>query len=57
MNVFAVNSNYYAVDRLNACPTHKQSARAGQLVHAAFSFRRILHKQETAPVLVNNLIF
>ena len=50
-----INSNYYCIDTIQNPPTHVQAARAGQLVHLAFQFRRALAKQELTPIIVNNL--
>ena len=33
-----------------------QAARAANVVHSAFGFRRLVQKQETAPLMVMNVI-
>lgn len=51
-----INSNYYAVDAIFNKPTTNQSARAANVIHAAFCFRRLLQKQAPAPLMVQNFI-
>ena len=45
-----IGSNYYAMDMLAGPPTSIQAARAANLVHAAFLFRRKLERHEMMPV-------
>ncbi len=51
-----INSNFYIMDALYSHPTAIQAARAANVVHSAFSFRRIVQRQETAPVMVMKVI-
>ena len=41
-----INSNYYGIEGPKAPPTTNQAARAGNIVHAALCFRRMISKQE-----------
>uniref|UniRef100_A0A674D8P6 Carnitine O-palmitoyltransferase 1, muscle isoform n=1 Tax=Salmo trutta TaxID=8032 RepID=A0A674D8P6_SALTR len=41
-----VNSNFYAMDLLYVTPTHRQAARAGNVVHAMLQYRRKLERGE-----------
>ncbi|XP_066509213.1 carnitine O-palmitoyltransferase 1, liver isoform-like isoform X1 [Hoplias malabaricus] len=45
-----VNSNYYAMDFLNIFPTHLQSARAGNAIHAIMLYRRKLDRAQIKPL-------
>uniref|UniRef100_A0A8C7HE35 Carnitine O-palmitoyltransferase 1, muscle isoform n=2 Tax=Oncorhynchus TaxID=8016 RepID=A0A8C7HE35_ONCKI len=45
-----VNSNFYAMDLLYVIPTHRQAARAGNVVHAMLQYRRKLERGEHAPL-------
>uniref|UniRef100_A0A8C8M580 Carnitine O-palmitoyltransferase 1, muscle isoform n=1 Tax=Oncorhynchus tshawytscha TaxID=74940 RepID=A0A8C8M580_ONCTS len=45
-----VNSNFYAMDLLYMIPTHRQAARAGNVVHAMLQYRRKLERGEHAPL-------
>lgn len=45
-----VNSNFYAMDLLYVTPTHRQAARAGNVVHAMLQYRRKLERGEHAPL-------
>ncbi|KAL4617954.1 carnitine O-palmitoyltransferase 1, liver isoform-like [Arapaima gigas] len=45
-----VNSNFYAMDLLYVTPTHRQAARAGNVVHAMLQYRRKLERGEHAPM-------
>ncbi|XP_067091606.1 carnitine O-palmitoyltransferase 1, muscle isoform [Osmerus mordax] len=45
-----VNSNFYAMDLLYITPTHRQAARAGNVVHAMLQYRRKLERGEHAPL-------
>uniref|UniRef100_A0A8C3A150 Carnitine O-palmitoyltransferase 1, muscle isoform n=1 Tax=Cyclopterus lumpus TaxID=8103 RepID=A0A8C3A150_CYCLU len=45
-----VNSNFYIMDLLYMTPTHRQAARAGNVVHAMLQYRRKLERGEHAPV-------
>ena len=47
-----INSNYYTLDAIKKSPTPIQAARAGNLVHMAFQFRRQSAKQELTPIIV-----
>lgn len=44
-----VNSNYYGMDFLYMTPTPIQAARAGNIIHAIFLYRRKLDKEEIKP--------
>uniref|UniRef100_A0A674D8I4 Carnitine O-palmitoyltransferase 1, muscle isoform n=1 Tax=Salmo trutta TaxID=8032 RepID=A0A674D8I4_SALTR len=48
-----VNSNFYAMDLLYVTPTHRQAARAGNVVHAMLQYRRKLERGEHAPRMFN----
>uniref|UniRef100_A0AAQ4RVY7 Carnitine O-palmitoyltransferase 1, muscle isoform n=1 Tax=Gasterosteus aculeatus aculeatus TaxID=481459 RepID=A0AAQ4RVY7_GASAC len=45
-----VNSNFYIMDLLYITPTHRQAARAGNVVHAMLQYRRKLERGEHAPL-------
>nr|AFO11021.1 muscle carnitine palmitoyltransferase 1 [Tachysurus fulvidraco] len=45
-----VNSNFYTMDLLYMIPTHRQAARAGNVVHAILQYRRKLERGEHAPM-------
>ncbi|KAF0041218.1 hypothetical protein F2P81_007116 [Scophthalmus maximus] len=45
-----VNSNFYIMDLLYVTPTHRQAARAGNVVHAMLKYRRKLERGEHAPL-------
>uniref|UniRef100_A0A3B3DAG7 Carnitine O-palmitoyltransferase 1, muscle isoform n=1 Tax=Oryzias melastigma TaxID=30732 RepID=A0A3B3DAG7_ORYME len=45
-----VNSNFYIMDLLYITPTHRQAARAGNIVHAMLQYRRKLERGEHAPL-------
>ncbi|TWW76445.1 Carnitine O-palmitoyltransferase 1, liver isoform [Takifugu flavidus] len=45
-----VNSNFYIMDLLYITPTHRQAARAGNMVHAMLQYRRKLERGEHAPL-------
>uniref|UniRef100_W5L0B4 Carnitine O-palmitoyltransferase 1, muscle isoform n=1 Tax=Astyanax mexicanus TaxID=7994 RepID=W5L0B4_ASTMX len=45
-----VNSNFYIMDLLYVFPTHRQAARAGNVVHAILQYRRKLERGEHAPM-------
>ncbi|XP_077451606.1 carnitine O-palmitoyltransferase 1, muscle isoform isoform X2 [Stigmatopora argus] len=45
-----VNSNFYIMDLLYVTPTHRQAARAGNVVHAMLQYRRKLERGELAPM-------
>ncbi|XP_043980469.1 carnitine O-palmitoyltransferase 1, muscle isoform isoform X2 [Gambusia affinis] len=45
-----VNSNFYIMDFLYVTPTHRQAARAGNIVHAMLQYRRKLERGELAPM-------
>ncbi|XP_063756235.1 carnitine O-palmitoyltransferase 1, muscle isoform isoform X2 [Eleginops maclovinus] len=45
-----VNSNFYIMDLLYVNPTHRQAARAGNVVHAMLQYRRKLERGEHAPL-------
>ena len=51
-----INSNYYSLDSIVKCPTSDQAARAGNVVHLAFQFRRQLQKQELTPIILQNVV-
>ncbi|XP_032443657.1 LOW QUALITY PROTEIN: carnitine O-palmitoyltransferase 1, muscle isoform [Xiphophorus hellerii] len=45
-----VNSNFYIMDLLYMTPTHRQAARAGNIVHAMLQYRRKLERGELEPL-------
>lgn len=45
-----VNSNFYGIDAFLITQTKIQAARAANLVHAAFLFRRGIDRQTMKPV-------
>ncbi|XP_077423675.1 carnitine O-palmitoyltransferase 1, muscle isoform [Vanacampus margaritifer] len=45
-----VNSNFYIMDLMYVTPTHRQAARAGNIVHAMLQYRRKLERGEHAPL-------
>ncbi|KAJ8388621.1 hypothetical protein AAFF_G00131860 [Aldrovandia affinis] len=45
-----VNSNFYVMDLLYITPTHRQTARAGNAVHAMLQYRRKLERGEHTPM-------
>ncbi|XP_059916144.1 carnitine O-palmitoyltransferase 1, muscle isoform [Gadus macrocephalus] len=45
-----VNSNFYVMDLLYITPTERQTARAGNVVHAMLQYRRKLERGEHAPL-------
>uniref|UniRef100_A0A7N6C3X3 Carnitine O-palmitoyltransferase 1, muscle isoform n=1 Tax=Anabas testudineus TaxID=64144 RepID=A0A7N6C3X3_ANATE len=48
-----VNNNFYMMDLLYVTPTHRQAARAGNVVHAMLQYRRKLERGEHAPVILS----
>lgn len=50
-----VNSNFYGTDTIIMHPTFVQSARAANVVHAAFTFRRQIDNQLLQPVSAQTL--
>ena len=51
-----INSNYYSLDTIGKCPTSDQAARAANVVHLAFQFRRELQKQELTPIILQKVV-
>lgn len=51
-----VNSNFYGIDAFLVDHTTNQCARAANLVHAAFLFRRGIDRQTQNPILVQGLV-
>ncbi|KAK7080790.1 Carnitine O-palmitoyltransferase 1, liver isoform [Halocaridina rubra] len=51
-----VNSNFYGTDAILLHPTHLQAARAGNVAHAAFLFRRLIERQQLQPIMVQNSV-
>ncbi|XP_063053302.1 carnitine O-palmitoyltransferase 1, liver isoform-like isoform X1 [Engraulis encrasicolus] len=45
-----VNSNFYTMDLMYVTPTHRQGARAGNIVHAMLQYRRKLERGELTPL-------
>ena len=45
-----VNSNFYGTDAILLHPTNLQAARAANVTHAAFLFRRLVDRQQLQPV-------
>ncbi|OQR77398.1 carnitine O-palmitoyltransferase 1, partial [Tropilaelaps mercedesae] len=51
-----VNSNFYASDIIYMQPTTNQCARAANLIHAAFLFRRLIDYQALKPILIQDVV-
>ncbi|KAK4319843.1 hypothetical protein Pmani_009258 [Petrolisthes manimaculis] len=51
-----VNSNFYGTDAILLHPTHLQSARAANVTHAAFLFRRLVDNQQLQPIMAQGLV-
>nr|XP_045604832.1 carnitine O-palmitoyltransferase 1, liver isoform-like isoform X2 [Procambarus clarkii] len=51
-----VNSNFYGTDAILLHPTHVQAARAANVAHAAFIFRRLIDNQQLEPIMAQNLV-
>lgn len=51
-----VNSNFYGTECILAKPTSVQTARAANMVHAAFIFRRSIERQTLKPIMIQNLV-
>ncbi|XP_076050360.1 carnitine O-palmitoyltransferase whd [Oratosquilla oratoria] len=51
-----VNSNFYGIDAILIHPTKIQSARAANVTHSAFLFRRCIDRQQIQPIMVQNLV-
>ncbi|XP_066946043.1 carnitine O-palmitoyltransferase 1, liver isoform isoform X2 [Macrobrachium rosenbergii] len=51
-----VNSNFYGTDAILLHPTNKQAARAANVCHAAFLFRRLIERQQLQPIMVQNAV-
>ena len=51
-----INSNFYGTDAIIAHPTFVQAARAANVCHAAFIFRRQITRQELQPVSMGVVI-
>ena len=51
-----INSNYYGIERFGKPPTSNQAARAANLIHSAFCFRRLLLKQDVEPLMLKGMI-
>lgn len=51
-----VNSNFYGTDAILLRPTRIQAARAANVTHAAFLFRRLVDRQQLQPVRINECV-
>lgn len=51
-----VNSNFYGLDAIFIKTTDKQSARTAMISHLLLYFRRLIERQELAPVTVQGLV-
>jgi carnitine O-palmitoyltransferase 1 len=51
-----VNSNYYGMDALFLKHTTYQASRAANLIYSAMMFRRMIDRQELAPIMVQGLV-
>ncbi|CAF4988697.1 unnamed protein product, partial [Rotaria sp. Silwood1] len=51
-----VNSNFYCLDAVFDRSTMKQTARAANIVYAAFKYRTELELQQMKPLMIQNLI-
>ncbi|XP_037788959.1 carnitine O-palmitoyltransferase 1, liver isoform-like [Penaeus monodon] len=51
-----VNSNFYGTDAILLRPTRIQAARAANVTHAAFLFRRLVDRQQLQPIMVQNTV-
>ncbi|XP_069936378.1 carnitine O-palmitoyltransferase 1, liver isoform isoform X1 [Cherax quadricarinatus] len=51
-----VNSNFYGTDAILLHPTQIQAARAANVTHAAFLFRRLIDNQQLKPIMAQNLV-
>ena len=51
-NSLMINTNYYATDNIHAPPTNKQSARAANMIHACFLFRRLIDQRSLPPLRI-----
>ncbi|OQV22485.1 Carnitine O-palmitoyltransferase 1, liver isoform [Hypsibius exemplaris] len=51
-----INSNFYAMDALLFRGTRIQAARAANLTHALLTFRRMIHRQDVTPLLLDKTI-
>ncbi|CAL4066368.1 unnamed protein product [Meganyctiphanes norvegica] len=51
-----VNSNFYGTDAILIHPTHIQAARAANVTHCAFLFRRLIDRQKLSPIMVQNTV-
>lgn len=51
-----VNSNFYGIDALLIKPTHRQTARAANLVYASLLFRRLVDRQQLRPLMIQGMV-
>jgi len=51
-----INSNFYGIDAILACPTFRQTSRAANLIYSCLIFRRLIDRQELSPTFAQNLI-
>ncbi|EEB10161.1 carnitine palmitoyltransferase I, putative [Pediculus humanus corporis] len=51
-----VNSNFYGIDAIFRHLTSRQASRAAVIIHALLQFRRLIDRQELAPILVQGLV-
>lgn len=51
-----INSNFYGIDAILVNPTKVQAARAANIIHAAFLFRRAIDRQTLNPIMVQNVV-
>ena len=51
-----VNSNYYGLDSITYHPSKIQAARAANVIHAAFLYRRELDNETLNPIMIQDLV-
>ncbi|OXA62457.1 Carnitine O-palmitoyltransferase 1, liver isoform [Folsomia candida] len=52
----AINSNYYGMDQSYWTPTNNQTARAATIIYNILVFKRMIDREELAPLLIRNTI-
>ena len=51
-----INSNYYGLDGAFQRRTHRQTARAAQLIHCMLHVKKRLDRQQIKPLLIRNIV-
>lgn len=51
-----INSNFYAIDAIDLNVTSVQAARAASVIYSSLVFRRLVERQELAPILIQGLV-